>query len=139
MGIAVKRHAVGVQGQEFLHRIRYAGAGLERQAIEDIGIQAGDPAVADHVGDLLGQLIALLAPDGFLNFGVEILHPDRGAGHARCGQGVEPGGVDLVRVNLNRKLGPFGHGDGIEHSIGQCAHRVGGQKRGRATAPVQAA
>ena len=61
-------------------------------------------AGADHLGDVAGQLIALFAPDGLLDLGVEILHPDRGAVHPRCGQRIQPGVVNLVRVDLDREL-----------------------------------
>jgi hypothetical protein len=56
--------------------------------IDEIGIQAANAPVADHPGHAPCQIIALLASDGLLNFGIKILHPDAGAVHPRCGQGV---------------------------------------------------
>ena len=137
MGIAVKRHAVGRQGQKLLHRIGDARAGLERQAIQDVGVQTGHTPRADAFGDVAGQVIALLAPDGLLDLGVEVLHPDRGAVHPRRGQRIQPGIVDLVRVDLDRKLAIRRHRRDSKDRPGQIAHQVCGQKRRRPAPPVQ--
>jgi hypothetical protein len=139
MGIAVKRHPVGRQGQQFLHRIRDPRAGLERQPVKDIRVQACHPARPDPFGHVTRQLIALLPPYRFLDQRVEILHPDRSAVHPRRGQRIQPRIVDLVRVDLDRELTIRRHRRHVEDRIGQPAHQVGGQQCRRPPAPVQAA
>ena len=71
------------------------------QAVQDVGVQAADSARAESFRHVAGQSIALLASDGFLDQRVEVLHPDRCAVHARCGERVKAGIVDLVRINLD--------------------------------------
>jgi len=75
--------------------------------------------------------------DGFLDAVVEILHPDRGAVHAACGQRVQPGFVDLVRIDLDRELRTFGKAGHIAHRADQVGHHLRRQQRGRAPAPMQ--
>ncbi|MPL74108.1 hypothetical protein SDC9_19918 [bioreactor metagenome] len=137
MGIAVKRHPVRTERQQLLHRFRDLRRRLVRQAVEDVGVQAGDAAVADHVDGGLRHLVALLAADHLLDLRVEILHPDRGAVEPAFRERIHPRGVDLVRVDLDRELGTLAHRHGVEDRGRDAAHHVGGHQRRRAAAPVQ--
>ena len=137
MGIAVKRHPVGREAEHLLHALGDALFGLVGQAVEDVHVQAGDAAGADRLDGGAGFLVALGPADGVLDLGVEILHADGGAVHARCGQRVKARLVDLVGVDLHRKLGAFGQRRHGEDRFGQIAHQRGRKQRRRATAPVK--
>ena len=137
MGITIQRHPVGRQRQQLLDGFRNAAAVLMRQAIQDVGVQAGNVVAADQVDRLAGQFERLHPTDGFLDLGVEILHPDGRAVHSgRCKRG-HARGVDFGRVDLDREFAPFGHRHHVEDRIRHAAHLVGRQQRGRAPAPMQ--
>ena len=68
------------------------------------------------------DLIGLDAPDDLLDVGVEILHPDGGAVHPRSRQRVDAGGVDLVRVDLDREFGIRRKAEGLMQRLGQITH-----------------
>lgn len=136
MGIAQHRHPIGRERQELLDRIRDAGRRLVRQPVENVGIEAHQPAVTQILGQALGELEALLPADGLLDQGVEVLHPDRDAGHAGLEQGIEARGIDLGRIDFDRevRLGIGRHR--IADRQSQLMDQRGRQERGRAPAPV---
>ena len=138
MGVAVKGDAVGRQREQLLHRIGNPLRCLMRQSVKDIGIQTVHTPVADHVRDGFCQLIALVATDRALDFGVKVLNADGSTVHARCGKGIQPGGIHLIRVNLDRKLATCRKRGHVKDRLGQIADQVGRNHRGRAAAPVQA-
>ena len=84
-----------------------------RQAKQNVSVQAGHTARADHAHHVTGQLEPLLAPDGLLDFGVKILHPDRGAVHTRRCQGIQSGLIHLIWINLDREFRALGQGGHI--------------------------
>ena len=77
----------------------------------------------------------LVAPDNRLNFSIEILHPDRGAGHPGFGKGIQPGTVNFIRVNLYREFAALGQGRDVKYQPGNAAHFIWWQHRGRPAAP----
>ena len=137
MGIAVKRNPVGADRQQALHAVGDPRPGLVRQAIEDVGVQAGDAAVPQPLGDPAGDVIALDPADRRLDQRVEILDADAGPGHPGGNQRVHPRAVDLVRVDLDRELGALGQRCGGAQGLGQPGDLVRSQQRRRAAAPVQ--
>jgi hypothetical protein len=109
------------------------------QAIKNVGVQAGDATVADLFRNIARQGIALLAPDGLLDQGVKVLHPDRSAVHPRRRQRVQPGIVNLVRVDLDREFAVLGHRGHGKDRLGQLFIKGRATKRGRPAPPMQAA
>jgi hypothetical protein len=83
-----------------------------------------------------GDLVALVAADGGLDRRVEILHPDRGAGHPRLGQRVEPrASTSFGSISTeNSAPGPSGTAAKIAAARSRWRRR---QQRRRAAAPVQ--
>ena len=138
MRIAIKGHPVGREREQLLHRLGDARAGLVRQAVEDIGVEAVHAPLPDHLDRLAGHVVALRPPDGLLDLLVEILHPDRGAVHAAGGQHVEPLAIQFVGVDLDRELGVVDEIRHLVHLVDQRAHEIRRQQRRRAAAPVQA-
>ena len=138
MGIAIKGHPIWRKRQKLVHRIADFGFGLMRQAKQNVSVQAAHPPRADHAYHITGQFKPLHAPNGFLDFGVKILHANRGAVHSRCGQGVKARFVNFVGVNLHRKLCPLGQGGHVQNPPCQIANQSGGQHGWRAPAPMQA-
>jgi len=104
MRMAMKRHAIWVQGQKPLHRIRNPWSRLVRQAKEDIGIQAMNTRVSHHLDSVSGHIVALDPANDPLDPSVRILHPDRGPVHPGGMKRFDPGQIDLIRVNLDRKF-----------------------------------
>ena len=138
MGIAIKRHPVRAERQQFLYGVGDLRRCLMRQAEQDVGVQAGDPGGADGVDGVAGDFVALVPADAGLDRGVEVLHADGGAVHARPGKGVEAGGVDFVRVDLDGEFVTGGEGRDIADRPREVAHHPGFQQGRRAAAPVQA-
>ena len=74
-----------------------------------------DAGLAQRFDRGAGHLVALDTSDDLLDVRIEILHPDRGAVHARLGQRGDARLVDLVRVDLDRELGVRREGEGFLH------------------------
>jgi len=102
MRIAIKRYAIWVQGQKPLHRIRNPRSRLVREAKEDIGIQAINTSVSDHLDGVSGHIVALDSAKDPLGLSVKILHPDRGPVYPGGMKRFDPHQIDLIRVNLDR-------------------------------------
>jgi hypothetical protein len=78
--------------------------------IQDVDVQAGDARRAQHVDRGLGGFVALRSGRWCPGSRVEILHADRGAGHAGAASASIRRLVDLVRVDLDRELRILGSG-----------------------------
>ena len=136
MRIAVKRDAVGKQGQHLAQGRGQPCHRLVRQAIDQIHAQAADAAGAQPLGGGTGGRRALRAADGGLHLGVEILHPDGGAVDPQRGQRVQPLRVDLRGVGLDRDLGVRAGGERGGDRIAQPRGLRRRQQRRRAAAEM---
>ncbi len=138
MCIAIERHTIRRQRQQFLHALRHPLTVLVRQAKEDVGVQAFDPGGAYHLDRITRGIIALNAADDFLDLVIEILHADRRPVHAVFGKNGNAFLVDLVRVDFNGEFRTFRKRCNIKDRLGQLAHHVGREQRWRPAPPVQA-
>ena len=104
MRIAEQGDAVGPERQRLQQGRFDAVAGLERQAIEQIEIDAGNAARAGAVDHRPCLLETLQPVDRRLHLRVKILHAEADARHADFGERVEARILHVVRVDLEADL-----------------------------------
>ena len=107
VGIAEQGDALRLERHGAVYGVQQSVQGLIGQAVNQIHVDFGNVEPAQPVDGLGGDFIGLDAIDGFLNLGIEILHPQRGAGHPSPLHG---GDVDFRRRPGVQFDGDFGIG-----------------------------
>src|SRR5690606_33111018 len=79
MRVAIASNAIRLESRDLLAGLAQCLYRLQRQAIDEIEVQAIDADFAQKTGGLGNRLYRLDSTDGFLNLGVDILHAEAGA------------------------------------------------------------
>ncbi len=135
--VAVERDAVGRGGDHLVERRRKSRHRLQRQPVDQIGVDRHESVGAGGVDHRHRLGLGLDPVHRLLHDRVEILDADRDPVEAQPGEKLDRVGADLARIDLDRYLGIRRKREaGVQHPH-QHRHFVAREERRRAAAEVQ--
>jgi hypothetical protein len=136
-GVRVHGHPIGSQLDRALDRVAEREGRLLRQPVDEVEVDRLGPAGAQELVQVAGLLEGLVAVDGVLHPGVEVLDPHRHAVEAELPQERHLRRARHAWVDLDRHLRARFHDEAGADRLPEARHLVDAEVGRGAAAPVQ--
>jgi hypothetical protein len=137
MGVTEDRNPVGLEVESAPRRRHDALGRLQRQAVDEVEIERSDAERARRVGARLRLRVGLLAADGLLHRGLEVLYAETDSSYAHGRESLAPIQSERRGVNFDCDLCVGREGETLPVPPRDPNQAVGRQGSWRASSPVQ--